>query len=151
FAIVLAVIVGTVVAHMVESPDATDASYLSPTSTAADGGGTLAGRLAAAGVTVHQVTSSSDALVQAYRRDATLFLPTPGLMHPFYLRMLKLLPAGVRVILVSPTMGALSAGHIPVGAASTRWASEAVDPGCDLPEAVRAGRASVYHTYYQPD
>jgi hypothetical protein len=151
FGVVLLVILLTVVAHMAQSPDATDASYLSPTSSAADGGATLAGRLAAAGITVHRVTSSSDALVQAYRGDATLFLPTPGLMHPYYLRMLKLLPPGVRVVLVSPTSAALSAGHIPVESAATRWASKAVAPGCDLPEAVKAGRAAVYHTHYQAD
>src|SRR5205823_564014 len=116
--------------------------------TAAIGSSRLAGLLAARGVTVDRVTRSSDALVAANRGDVTLLLPAPGLMHAYYLRMLKLLPATTRVVLVEPSGLTLDQGLIPVGRSGNRWATKAVPPGCNLPEAVRAGAAGVYHVRY---
>src|SRR5205823_740559 len=84
----------------------------------------------------------------AYQGDVTLFVPAPDLMHAYYLRMLKLLPASTRVVLVQPSGLTLGQGLIPVNSAGTRWATRAVAPSCPLPEAAQAGNASVYHVFY---
>jgi hypothetical protein len=131
-----------------QEPDVTDPAYLSPTSSAPIGGARLAGLLAARGVTVDRVTRSSDALVAAYAGNVTLFVPAPSLMNATYLRMLKLLPATTRVVLVEPSGLTLSQGDVPVGHVGSRWAARAAPPGCDLPEAARAGVAGVYHVHY---
>lgn len=149
FVVVLAVIVAALVVHSLDQPDPTDPAYLSPDSAAPVGGQHLADLVRQQGVTLERVTSSSDALVKAYEGDSvTLFVPAPSLMHPYYLRMLKLLPATTRVVLIEPSLLTLDNGHIPVGAAGDRWAPEALPPGCDLPEARRAGVAGVYHLRY---
>jgi hypothetical protein len=146
--VVLVIVIGSSIAHSLAEPSPSNPDFLNPTSTTAIGGKTLADRLAAQGIQVHRVTKSSDALLAGYDGNTTVFVPTPGLMHPYYLRMLKLLPATTRVVLVEPSGIALSDGHIPVGGTGTRWATRTVAPGCDLPEAQRAGRAEVFHTHY---
>jgi hypothetical protein len=146
-AVAVAVLAGTGVAHAMQGADP---SELRPDSTAAHGGATLAGMLRADGVTVLQVTKSSDALIAAYAGNVTLFVPAPGLMNPTYLRMLKLLPAGTRVVLVAPSRYTLSSGKVPVAGTGSRWATGPADPGCTLPVALRAGSATVYHTHYAP-
>jgi hypothetical protein len=150
FGVVLLLIVGTLVVHAMQEPDVTDPAFLSPTSSAPIGAQRLAGQLTAQGVTIERVTKSSDALVRAYRGGVTLLVPAPSLMHPYYLRMLKLLPATTRVVLVEPSGLTLANGRIPVGGAGSRWAPRAAVPGCPLPEAAKAGRAGVYHTFYGP-
>src|SRR2546423_4355566 len=148
FAVVLAVLIFTGVVHAMQEPDVTDPAFLSPGATAEIGGSRLAALLAAQGVTVDRVTKSSDALVAAYSGEVTLFVPAPSLMHAFYLRMLKLLPASTRVVLVEPSALTLAQGRLPVGGSADRWAPKAVAPGCDLPEARGAGTAGVYHVHY---
>jgi hypothetical protein len=145
--IALLTLVGTGVAHAMQSADPTE---LRPDNTAAHGGSTLAGDLRAAGVAVREMTKSSDALVAAYQGNVTLFVPAPGLMNPAYLRMLKLLPSSTRVVLVEPSAYTLSNGLIPVLGTGTRWATAPVDPGCPMPEARQAGQAAVYRNYYEP-
>jgi hypothetical protein len=151
FAVAAAVLAGTGVTHAMQSPDLTDPAYLNPDSGAAAGGHDLAQRLRAAGVTVQRVSKSSAALVEAHRGDATLFIPAPGLMHPFYLRMLKLLPESTRVVLVAPGTLTLDRGLLPVEDRGTRWAAAAVEPDCALPEAAAAGRAAIAGTRYRVD
>jgi hypothetical protein len=146
-AVAVAVIAGTGVAHAMQGADPTE---LRPDNAAAHGGATLAGLLRADGVAVQQVTKSSDALIAAYAGNVTLFVPAPGLMHPTYLRMLKLLPASTRVVLVAPSRYTLSNGRIPVAGTGSRWATGPADPGCGLPEVRGAGPATVYHTHYEP-
>jgi Domain of unknown function (DUF4350) len=148
FAVVLALIIGTGIVHSLQEPDVTDPAFLNPGSAAAIGGSRLAGLLTGRGVTVDRVTKSSDALVAAYQGDVTLFLPAPGLMHAYYLRMLKLLPRTTRVVIVEPSGLTLRQGLIPVGKSGNRWATAAAPPGCALPEAARAGTAGVFHVYY---
>lgn len=145
-AVAVLILIGTTVAHAVQGGDPSD---LRPDNSAPHGGSTLAGLLHAGGITVQEVTKSSDALIAAYAGNVTVFVPAPDLMHPTYLRMLKLLPASTRVVLVAPSRYALANGLIPVAATGSRWATGPADPGCDLPEAQRAGRASVLHNYYQ--
>jgi len=148
FAVVVALVTGTAIGHAMQEPDVTDPAFLNPASTAAIGGARLAGLLSARGVAVQRVDRSSDALVAAYQGDATLFIPAPGLMHAYYLRMLKLLPASTRVVLVQPSDLTLGQGLIPVRGGRSRWATATVAPGCPLPEAARAGDAGVYHLSY---
>jgi hypothetical protein len=148
FAVVLVLLIFTAVVHAMQEPDVGDPAYLSPSATADIGGSRLAAMLAAQGVTVERVTKSSDALVAGYRGDVTVFAPAPSLMHAYYLRMVKLLPASTRVVLVEPSALTLSQGRIPVQNSAERWAPKAVAPGCGLPEAQRAGVAGVFHTHY---
>ena len=145
-AIAVLILIGTTVAHVLQGADPTQ---LRPDNSAAQGGSTLAAMLRQDGVTVQEMTKSSDALIAGYAGNVTVFVPAPDLMHPTYLRMLKLLPASTRVVLVAPSRYTLANGLIPVTGTGSRWATGAADPGCDLPEAQRAGRAGVYHVYYQ--
>ncbi len=149
FAVVVAVLAITGITHASQSPDVTDPAYLNPDSGAAFGGRQLADRLRGYGVRVERVTKSSDALVRAYQGNVTLFVPAPDLVHPFYLRMLKLLPASTRVVLVAPSGRTLQSGLLPAGSLGTRWATAAADPDCGLPEARDAGRAAVAGTRYR--
>jgi hypothetical protein len=138
FAVVLALVFGSVIAYQVESPDQSNPDFLSPVSFADVGGARLAKLLAdREGISVERVTHSSDALVSAYRGNATLFLPTPSLVHPYYLRMLKLLPASTTVVLAAPGSRELALGLLPVGVSDQRLATRVVPPGC------RAGPAGV--------
>jgi hypothetical protein len=130
------------ITYALQQPDPTDPAFLSPTSEAPVGGARLARMLKDHGIDVQPVTKTSDALVAAYHGGATLFIPAPGLVHPYYLRMLKLLPATTQVVLVAPSGRALADGHLPIGVADQRWASEAAEPGCTLPAAGSAGRAA---------
>ena len=137
------------IAYQVESPDQADPAFLSPFSEADVGGSRLAKILTdREGVSVERVTHSSDALVSAYRGDATLFLPTPSLMHPYYLRMLKLLPASTTVVLVAPGSRELALGRLPVGVSDQRLATEVAAPGCGADAAAAAGRAGVLRVIY---
>jgi hypothetical protein len=140
--VVVLVVIGSIVAYSVQQPDQSDADYLSPVSTAPIGGARLALLVRQRGVTVERVTKTSDALVSAYRGGATLLIPAPALVHPYYLRMLKLMPEGTRIVLVAPTDRTLALGHLPVTVVDQRWAAATDEPGCTLPAAQSAGRAA---------
>jgi uncharacterized protein DUF4350 len=142
FAVATALIVGSGIAYSLQQPDPSDPAFLSPGSRAGIGAATLARLVAERGVAVERVAHTSDALVSAYRGDAVLLVPTPALVHPYYLRMLKLLPSSVRVVLVAPSQSALATGRVPVAVADQRLATAAVPPRCDLAAAVAAGRAA---------
>jgi hypothetical protein len=148
FAVVLLLIVISVIAYLVQRVDVTDAAYASPTSDADIGGSRLAHLVAARGVPIETVTHTSDALVAANAGNVTVFVPAPSLVHPFYLRMLKLLPASTRVVLVAPGARELSGGHLPVGVSDQRLAAATVPPGCALPAAARAGPAAALRVRY---
>jgi hypothetical protein len=148
FAVVLLLIGVSVVTYAVQEPDPTDAAFLSPVSDAPLGGSRLARLLADRGIDVQRATRTSDALVSAYAGDTTLFVPAPDLVHPFYLRMLKLMPATTRVVLVSPGGRALADGRLPVAVSHRRWAAAHPVPGCALPAAVAAGRATALRTVF---
>ncbi len=150
FAVVVMVFTITGVAHAMQQPDVTSPDFLNPGSSAAVGGRSLSDRLHARGIPVQRFDRSRAALTSAYRGDATLFIPAPSLMHPYYLRMLKLLPESTRVVLVAPSALTLQSGLIPVGTAASRWATGTAVPRCALPEAERAGRATVLGLRYGP-
>lgn len=151
FAVLLALITATVVAHLIEQPDPTDASFLSPVSSADDGADRLAARLAGNRVSVERQTSTSAALESARTgRPATLFVTTPELVYRQYLRQLTLVPAGTRVVLVAPDATTLSAAGVPITVAGSRWAAAAPEPACADPVAGAAGPAAVQRMRYDP-
>jgi hypothetical protein len=141
FAVVVVLVVVSAIMYGLQQPDPTDPAFLSPTSDAPIGGARLAQKLRDHGLTVVRVTKTSDALVAAYSGDATLFIPAPGLVHPFYLRMLKLMPASTTLVLVAPSGRTLADGRLPITVDGQRWASAVREPGCDLPAAASAGPA----------
>jgi hypothetical protein len=147
---VVLVVIGSIVAYSVQQPDQSDADYLSPASTAPIGGARLAQLVRQRGVTVERVTKTSDALVSAYRGEATLLIPAPALVHPYYLRMLKLMPEGTRIVLVAPTDRTLTLGHLPITVVDQRWAAATDEPGCGLPAAQAAGRAAARRELFSP-
>lgn len=148
FAVVLALLLGTTVAYQLQQADQSDPAFLSSASSADIGGSRLARMLTAQGISIERVERTSDALVSAYRGDATLFVPAPSLVHPYYLRMLKLLPATTRVVLVAPEGGDLANGRLPFGAVDQRLASAVAEPGCGLSAAVTAGPAAALRIRY---
>jgi hypothetical protein len=148
FVVVALAVIGSGTAYLLEQPDQRDAAYLSPVSGAGIGARHLADALRQRNITVERQTRTSDALVSAYRGDATLFLPAPDLVNPFYLRMLKLMPATTRIVLVEPGSGALNSGHQPIAAADRRLAAHAVAAGCALAAARDAGAAAVQRSTY---
>src|SRR5690242_20620545 len=91
--IVAFVVLVSAFAYVLQQPDQKNHDYLSPTRGRSFGAERLAGLLKQRGIAIERLTRTSDALVSAQSGDATLFVPTPDLVHPFYLRMLKLLPA----------------------------------------------------------
>jgi hypothetical protein len=140
---VLVLVAFSGIAYGVQQPDESDPAYLSPVSTEPIGGSRLADAVRGRGVEVERATRTSDALVSAFRGDATLLIPAPSLVHPYYLRMLKLMPASTRVVLVAPTARALDLAHLPVAASSPRWAAAVEAPGCAAPAVRGAGPAAV--------
>jgi len=147
---VVLVVICSIVAYSVQQPDQSDADYLSPASTAPIGGARLAQLVRQRGVAVERVTKTSDALVSAYRGGTTLLIPAPALVHPYYLRMLKLMPEGTRIVLVAPTDRTLALGHLPITVADQRWAAATDEPGCTLPAARDAGPAAARRERFSP-
>ncbi len=150
FAVVVALIIISAVAYSLQQPDQGDPEFLSPTSDAPIGGSRLAELLRQHQITIERQTKTSDALVSAYRGDATLFIPAPSLVHPFYLRMLKLMPDTTRVVLVAPSARALVVGHLPVAVDGQRWAAAVPTPGCSFPAAQQAGPAAALRAHFSP-
>ncbi|MBT8228287.1 MAG: DUF4350 domain-containing protein [Dactylosporangium sp.] len=152
YAVTLAVMVGSAVAYNWHEPNPTDPAYLSPTSDDDIGGRSLARMLTERGVRIDRQSHTSDALVEAGRSSSanptTLFIPAPALVHPFYLRMIKFLPASTAVVIVSPDAKLLRLARLPAGVIGTRLAALAAAPACDYAPALRAGTASVLRTRY---
>ncbi len=141
--VVLLLVVVSVFAYVLQQPDQKNRGYLSPTSAKGIGGERLAGLLRQRGITVEPQTRTSDALVSVMSGNATLFVPTPDLVHSYYLRMLKLLPASTRVVLVDPSDATLANGRLPIGVFNRYLTAHAVAPDCALPSARDAGTAAV--------
>jgi hypothetical protein len=151
-AVAAAVLTVTAIAYAVEQPDPADAAFLSPVSDAGIGARRLADRVRAAGVPVRRETSTVAAIDAAGGGDATLLIPIPSLVHRAYLRVLPLLPAGTRVVLVEPRAAALRQGRFPVAPGPRRWAAATPAPSsggsCDLDAALLAGPAGVTRQRY---
>jgi hypothetical protein len=148
YAVVVVLILGSVLAYVIEEPDPGDRDYLSPVSSADIGASDLADRLRQRGIRMERQTRTPDALRAAHRGDATLFITTPDLLHSFYLRMLKLMPASTNVVMVRPGNDTLVRGYLPARVRTDRWASTTANPGCGYGPAVQAGRAGVRRSTY---
>ncbi|NJC84961.1 DUF4350 domain-containing protein [Planosporangium mesophilum] len=150
-ALVVLLMIFSAVAYALQQPDESDPAFLSPASEAPIGAARLARLVEQRGVTVERATRTSDALVAAYRGGVTLFVPAPALVNQYYLRMLTLLPASTRLVLVAPTDSALSRGRLPISVADRRWATAVEPPGCDLPAAASAGAAARRESFTAPE
>lgn len=153
FALPLAVVAGlatmTGVAHVVQQPDPTDASFLSPTSDAGDGARRLADGLTGAGVRVTVRDRSARAIADAETGGpVTVFVTTPELVHPDYLDRLAALPERVHVVLVAPGQDELAAAGLDVTVLGPRWTAAAPQPGCSADFASAAGPAAVRRWQY---
>jgi hypothetical protein len=153
FATPLAVVVGlatmTGVAHVVQQPDPTDASFLSPTSDAGDGARQLADGLASAGVPVTVRRTSAEVLTDARAGEpVTVFVPAPELVHPSYLEQLASLPSWVRVVMVAPGRDEVTAAGLDIAVLGPRWTATAPQPGCSADFASAAGPAAVRRWRY---
>jgi len=149
FAVVAGLTTMTVVAHVVQQPDPTDASFLSPGSDAGDGARRLAERLGRDGVQVQVRTTSADALAAASSgAPATVFVTTPGLVHPYYLDLLASLPEQVRVVLVAPDADELRSAGFSIAVGGPRWTAAAPQPGCAADFATAAGPAAALRRVY---
>jgi hypothetical protein len=146
----LFLVVGTIVVYEAQQPDQASTSYLSPASSGPTGASRLAQRLRDQDVQIETVTQSSVALVKAMAGNTTLLITTPTMVHPYYLRMLKLLPATTRVVLVAPDSSTLEAGLIPATVTGTRIASRAVNADCTQSQAAKyPSQAAVFRIRYQ--
>ncbi|MEE6309732.1 DUF4350 domain-containing protein [Plantactinospora veratri] len=144
-AVLLAV---TGITRAIDQPDPGSVGFLSPVNVDDEGGSRLADRLRNEGVTVERFTSTRRALIEATSRGFTLFVPSPGLVHPLYLPYLAEPAVRARVVLVDPPQRVLDDAGLPLAVAGRRWAAGAVEADadgrpCPLPEAARAGRAAV--------
>jgi hypothetical protein len=139
----------TLIAYAVEEPDPTDREFLAPAAASDHGASGLAERLRERGIKIERHTRTPDALVAAHRGNATLFIPAPDLLHSFYLRMLKLMPASTAVVLVRPGAETLDRGRLPAVVRDNAWATTAAEPACGYGPAANAGRAGVRRTVYR--
>ncbi|WP_346198523.1 DUF4350 domain-containing protein, partial [Couchioplanes caeruleus] len=150
FAVVLGLATLTGIAHAVQQSDPTDASFLSPTSQEGDGAKLLADRLTRLGVTVDVRTRSDEALSAVATGGATtLFVTTPELVHPAYLRTFAALPSQVRIVLVAPGPNELNDARLGVVARGPRWTAAAPPPGCAVEPAVAGGPAAALRWQYE--
>jgi hypothetical protein len=153
FALPLAAVAGlatlTGVAHVVQQPDPTDTSFLSPTSDAGDGARRLADDLTGDGVQVSVHRTSAEAIAEAQAGGpATIFFTTPGLVHPSSLDQMASLPADIRVVLVAPGAGELTSAGVDIPVLGPRWTATAPRPGCAADFATAAGPAAVQRWRY---
>ncbi len=149
FALVFAVIAGTMIVHAVLEPDRSEAAFLAPDKAEPVSGGSLADLLRAKGIAVLRETRSSDALMATWKLkgNATLFIPAPEFVHPDYLWLLRQSPATTRVVLVEPGVRQLIDAVPTIGAGPTRWATAVTSPGEDC-TLTGAGPAAVTRTRY---
>ncbi|GAA2900754.1 hypothetical protein Acy02nite_85210 [Actinoplanes cyaneus] len=148
FAVLFAVITGTLVVHAIERPDQDDAAYLSPVSQDGIGSAVLAGELRERGVTVIRETSSETALSAMRGGAATLLVTTPELADLDQLTAPGALPAGTRIVVVGPDPSAIARTNWPVEVTRERWATGLVAPACTDPIAHAAGTAAVGGRWY---
>jgi hypothetical protein len=133
----------TWVARSVEEPDLGEAATLSPTGTGGDGSSRLAEMLVERGVRIEPVADifqAEEALDSG--GDAVVFVPKSTLFGAALAGIAAYGGRDHRVVLVAPSAFELAASGLPVDAGRTRWASADREPGCTVPEAVAAGRAT---------
>jgi len=146
----LGLLVGpTWLARHQQEPDLSDPAVLAPGGTGPDGSSTLARLLADQGIAIEPVADLPAALAALERGgDAVLFIPKPTTVGAAVAARAARLPAGHRVVLVAPDRFQLAVTGLPVVRGSPRWAALATRPGCEVPEAVAAGRAAALRGRY---
>lgn len=147
---VLGLLVGTTwLARQLEEPDRSDRATLAPDGTGPDGSSRLARMLTDRGVAIEPVADLEAALAALETGgDAVVFVPKPTTFGAGFAGAAARLPANHRVVLVAPSGFQLAISGLPVTPGPQRWAALATAPGCDLPEAVAAGRASALRGRY---
>ncbi|HLU43449.1 MAG TPA: DUF4350 domain-containing protein [Natronosporangium sp.] len=150
-AVAAMLIVITLVARGLEEPDLGEAATLHPHRTDQDGSSALADLLTERGATVTHVTDVETAFAQVdSAEDAVLFVAKPSLMGSL-LAAAATQHAGIhRVVLVMPNKLQLQLSGMPFVHGKQRWATGVAEPGCEVPEAVAAGRAAVVRNRYVP-
>ena len=150
FGVLTVLLVGTAIAHAIDTPDTGDADFLSPDSSAPIGSARLADEVRARGVTVVRHTDPSAALGDS--AGATLFVPAAEYLDPLSMSDLEVLPGSTRVVLVDPPPRALDLAGVPLTRADRRWATAVVPPGsCTVAEGVGAAAARRQRYAVGPD
>lgn len=147
---VLGLLVGaTWLARHLEEPDLSDPATLAPDGTGPDGSSRLARMLTDRGVAIEPVADLEAAMTALETGgDAVVFVPKPTAFGAALAGAATRLPGNHRVVLVAPSRLQLAVSGLPVAAGPQRWAALATAPGCALPEAVAAGRASALRGRY---
>jgi hypothetical protein len=153
---VLGLLVGlTWLARHLEEPDLNDPATLAPAGAGPDGSSQLARLLTERGVAIEPVADFEQAQAALVAGgEAVVFVPKPTLTGAALAGLAAYGPAGHRVVLVAPSNFQLGVAGLPVARGPQRWAARVTDPGCDLPEAVAAGRATALRARYavaEPD
>lgn len=153
---VLGLLVGaTWLARHLEEPDLGAPATLAPDGTGPDGSSRLAQLLTDRGVSIEPVADLDEAMTALETGgDAVVFVPKPTTFGAAFAGAAARLPADHRVVLVAPSSFQLAVAGLRVAAGPQRWAALAAEPGCTLPEAVAAGRASALRGRYavaEPD
>jgi hypothetical protein len=139
----------TLVAHATQSPSLSDPGTMSPTGTGPDGSSQLAANLRERGVTIVTAHTTKEAVDASREADqAIVFVPAPGFLDGSLVEKLTGLGQTARVVLVRPGLFSQAAAGSPFIGVATRWASQALEPGCGAPLALAAGRATAYQDHY---
>ncbi|GAA1878536.1 DUF4350 domain-containing protein [Asanoa iriomotensis] len=147
FGVVALLLVVTLVAHAVDTPDTGDTDFLSPASDAPIGSARLAEVVRNRGVEVIRHTDPRAALADA--DGATLFVPAAEFLDPQTLNAIDSLSPYTRVVLVDPPARALRGIGAPLARGQRRWATQSVSSGgCAIPGIVETGDAAARRQAY---
>ncbi|MDG4820910.1 DUF4350 domain-containing protein [Asanoa sp. WMMD1127] len=147
FGLALLVVLTTVVAHAIDTPDTGDADFLSPVSEAGIGSARLADAVRERGVTVVRHTDPRTALTDS--AGATLFVPAAEFLDAQTAEMLESLPADTRIVLVDPPARTLQGAGVPLTRAQRRWATRAEPSGgCRIPGVEQTGDVAARRQAY---
>jgi hypothetical protein len=133
FAVLTALILGTLLVHALEQPDPGDAAYLNPGASDGTGSDRLAAALRARGVEVDRADSIQEAVDRVrVKPGSTLFVPAPSFVD---LRELTEagLPSGSRIVVAGAGSRDLERSGWAARHQGARWAAKAVGADCDLP------------------
>ncbi|CAM3336750.1 DUF4350 domain-containing protein [Stackebrandtia soli] len=143
-------ILGTILAVVIEAPYPSRDTFLSPASTSDHGSSALADRLTAAGVSVERHTDVTDAVpaAGAAQGEATVFVSAPAYLTAHELVALIEAADGGRLVVVMPE--ARTSNAFGLGNGDGRIVGDTVTPGaeCALSEATAAGPATVRQDSY---
>jgi hypothetical protein len=150
--LVLAVVIGLVVALYAIYASRTERGVLDPDSPAPGGSRAIATLLREHGVRVDEKRDIADAMNAAGTGEVTLLVPFPYLLGSETVKRLRTLPSSARVVLVQPDSLTLKDLDVGVKVDDVGSFTRSPEPRCDLPEAVSAGDAEVgLRRYEAPD